>query len=148
MAILPFLQDEDEDVRTAAAESLESLHWPADAASLCEMVRQPSFHRRSLREKRALLSILGRMGTEEGLQILESFLRKKSLFHRQQHEETRRCAELAKGKIKPDSPSGFPGPSGRDSSKRRDQSVSGLAYHSACAGDNRPSDLTGAAPSA
>lgn len=97
-AIQSFLQDEDTEVRTAAAESLDMLHWSTDATALQEIVRQPSFHRKSFREKRALLSLLGRTGTEESLGILKGLLNRRSLFHRQQCEETRRCAELALAK--------------------------------------------------
>ena len=92
-----FLSDQDAPVRTAAAEGLAASNTCCDIMPLMEIVHQRSFIRRSFREKRALLSVLGRVGSEQSLQVLETLLRKKSVLHRKRCDETRICAALALG---------------------------------------------------
>ena len=95
--LMECLGDKDPDISSAAAESLESIADGDDVKPLCDIVRKKTFHARSYREKKALLSILGNVESEECLQILEVLLKKKVVLLRRRYDETRVCAALALG---------------------------------------------------
>jgi HEAT repeat protein len=87
-----FLQAEDEDVRTAAADRLGN---PPDKIILRRVIRMMSsrrFHDKSPGEKIALMNILGRSGTPEGLEALRKAMEKSGLFAKAKYEDSRLCA--------------------------------------------------------
>ncbi|UCE18340.1 MAG: HEAT repeat domain-containing protein [Gemmatimonadota bacterium] len=95
--LIDFLTDKDHEVRALAAESLESISDGHNIEPLLDVIRRKTFHARRFREKKALLSILGSVGSQQCVQILEAFMKKKFVIHRKRHSETRICAALALG---------------------------------------------------
>ena len=100
--LMECLTNEDPNVRVEAAEALEALNSYCDIEPILDIVRHRTFHSRSIREKKALLSVLGKVCTEQSSHILEMLLHKRSLWYRKRFRETRACAALALGALNPD----------------------------------------------
>lgn len=100
--LIEFLTDKDSAIRVAAAEGLEAFDRHCDIEPLLGIVQRRTFNLRSFREKRALLSVLGRAGSKESTQILEALLNKRGVLHRRRYDETRACAALALGLVNSD----------------------------------------------
>lgn len=79
--LLPFLRDESEAVRIAAAEGLHPRPDPAFIRQVAEIIEDRSFNEKSRVEKAALLSYLGRTGTPAALDILRRLLTRTRLGH-------------------------------------------------------------------
>jgi hypothetical protein len=90
-----FLQADDEDVRTAAAERLGRLPDKSILRRIIRMVSSRRFHDKSPREKIAVMNILGRSVTSEGLEALRKSMEKSGLFAKAKYEDTRLCAVTA-----------------------------------------------------
>jgi HEAT repeat protein len=87
-----FLQDEDEEVVTAAAAALL---WPGEMAILDRIVRMISarqFHGQETRAKIAIMSFLARTEAPEALRVLRKAMERSGLFARAKRQHTRLCA--------------------------------------------------------
>lgn len=98
-ALLEFLSDEDSTIRTTAAEGLDSFKEYGYVDSLLKIAHQKTFTKRSYREKKAILAVLGNVKCRESIDTLETLLNKRGLFRRKRQNETRACAALALAKI-------------------------------------------------
>ena len=98
-ALMEFLMDEDPAVRIGAAEGLAAFDPCCHIRPIFDIVQKKTFGKRSFREKKALLSVLGKIGSQEGIHILEALLSKRGLFYRKRQDETRICAALALGNV-------------------------------------------------
>ena len=101
-ALMLFLEDEDPRLRVAAAEGLDSFEEYNDVKPVLDIVRRKTFRKYSYREKKALLSVLGKRGSPECLRRLEALLRKRALINRKRQDETRACAALALANVQSD----------------------------------------------
>ena len=95
--ILGFLQDEDEDVRSTAADKLRPLENKEMLKRVIRMISVRRFHEKSTREKLAFLNILARTKTPEALAALRRAMSKSSLLARASSSNTRVCAVYALG---------------------------------------------------
>jgi hypothetical protein len=98
-ALMQFVSDDDPAIRTLAAEGLESFDELGRIDTLVEMARQKNFGKRSYREKKAVLAVLGKVECQESIDTLEAILSKKSLFGRKRQNETRACAAFALARV-------------------------------------------------
>ncbi len=87
-----FLQAEDEDIRTAAADQLGKVTDKIILRRVIRMVSSRRFHDKSSREKTAVMGILGRSVTSEGLEALRKAMEKSGFFGRARRDDTRLCA--------------------------------------------------------
>jgi hypothetical protein len=99
-ALMQFLTDEDPAIRTVTAEGLESCDKCGSIEPLLDMVHQKTFNKRSYREKKAVLGVLGKVECTESIDTLEGILSKRCLFGRKKQDESRVCAALALAKLK------------------------------------------------
>ncbi len=90
-----FLQDLDEDVRLAAADRLGKLSDKIILHRVIRMISGRRFRDKSSREKIAMMNILARSGTREGVETLRKAMEKSSLFAKARQEDTRLCAVAA-----------------------------------------------------
>jgi HEAT repeat protein len=77
--LLGFLNDKDEDLRIQAALRLNPIEERSKIQHLIEEAGSRDFRAKSLKEKQAILSFLGRTGTEEALDFLRTILVKRHL---------------------------------------------------------------------
>jgi HEAT repeat protein len=87
-----FLQAEDEDIRLAAADRLGKVSDKTILRRVIRMVSGRRFHDKSSREKIAVLGILGRSTTPEGLEALRKAMEKSGFFGKARRDDTRLCA--------------------------------------------------------
>ncbi|MEN6560462.1 MAG: HEAT repeat domain-containing protein [Acidobacteriota bacterium] len=73
-----FLDDPDESLRIQAALMLDPLAETARIRRLIEEAAAPAFRKKSLKEKQAILSFLGRTRSAEALEFLSATLRRRS----------------------------------------------------------------------
>jgi HEAT repeat protein len=78
--LLGFLNDPDEDLRIQAAMRLNPLEERSRIQHIMEDARSPVFRAKSLKEKQAILTFIGRTRTEEALEFLRGILLKKGLW--------------------------------------------------------------------
>ena len=95
---IQFLRDDDPAIRTAAAEGLETFDTYCDIDPVLDIVKLKKFNKRSFREKKALLSVLGKDSSSKSIGLLQRLLSKKNLLNRKKYDEMRVCAALALGK--------------------------------------------------
>jgi hypothetical protein len=85
-------EDEDEDIRTSAAEKIDlSLDKDLMNAAI-HLGSAKNFHTKSLREKEALLKALGRVRSDDVCDFLRVLLRKSNFLKKAKIEESRLCA--------------------------------------------------------
>jgi HEAT repeat protein len=77
--LLGFLNDKDEDLRIQAALRLNPIEERSRIHHLIEEAGSRDFRAKSLKEKQAILSFLGRTGTEQALDFLRRILVKRHL---------------------------------------------------------------------
>ncbi len=87
-----FLQAEDEDIRTAAADRLGKVSDRIILRRVIRMVTGRRFHDKSSREKIAVMGILGRSATPEGVEALRKTMGKSGFFGKARQDDTRLCA--------------------------------------------------------
>jgi len=90
--LLGFLKDADEDVRIRAAMALNPVEEKTRLLQLIREADSKAFGDKSVREKRAVLSFLGRTRNAEALVFLRSRLLKRNLRPSAAATETRLCA--------------------------------------------------------
>jgi HEAT repeat protein len=78
--LLGFLNDDDEDLRIQAAMKLDPVEELSKIEHLIAQAASRPFLAKSLKEKQAILSFLGRTRTEEALAFLRKTLGKKGLW--------------------------------------------------------------------
>jgi HEAT repeat protein len=78
--LMGFLKDGDEDVRIQAALRLHPVEESSRIRHLIAEAGSKAFREKSLKEKQAILSFLGRTRTEEALAFLRKVLEKRSLW--------------------------------------------------------------------
>jgi hypothetical protein len=78
--LLGFLNDKDEDLRIQAALRLNPIEEESRIHHLIEEAGSREFKAKSLKEKQAILSFLGRTGTEQALAFLRRILVKRRLW--------------------------------------------------------------------
>jgi HEAT repeat protein len=78
--LMGFLKDEDEDVRVQAAMKLRPVEESSRIRHLIAEADAKAFREKSLKEKQAILSFLGRTRTEEALAFLRKILEKRKLW--------------------------------------------------------------------
>jgi len=98
--LVEYLDDEDEEVRIAAAKNIRVLLDALVQNKVRDFILQKNFYNKSEREKLALIDLLGRSRTTESLMILEDLLKMKSgLRHRAKKTATRVTAAGVLGLI-------------------------------------------------
>ena len=93
---MEFLTDQESEVRTQAALSLDHL---GNCEPIIKLVQSRSFRKRDFREKQAFLELLARCKTEQSIPILEKLLRKRRWFFPQSTTETRTAAVYTLGTL-------------------------------------------------
>jgi HEAT repeat protein len=78
--LMGFLNDPDEDLRIQAAMKLDPAAERSKISHLISEAKSRPFLDKSLKEKQAILSFLGRTRTEEALEFLRKTLAKRSLW--------------------------------------------------------------------
>ncbi len=78
--LLGFLKDPDEDVRIQAAMGLNPVEEKSRIRTIVKEAKSRDFFRKSLKEKQAVLSFLGRTRTEEALIFLRRTLERRNFF--------------------------------------------------------------------
>ncbi|MGZ7046448.1 MAG: HEAT repeat domain-containing protein, partial [Candidatus Aminicenantales bacterium] len=78
--LLGFLDDKDEDIRIQAALKLNPVEEISRIQHLIREAEGRSFRDKSLKEKQAILSFLGRTQTEEAMTFLRKVFRKRGLW--------------------------------------------------------------------
>ncbi len=78
--LMGFLNDPDEDLRIQAAMKLNPSEERSRIVHVIHEVSSPDFRKKSLKEKQAILSFLGRTRSEEALAFLTGVLGKTTLF--------------------------------------------------------------------
>lgn len=92
--LLKLLGDEDEEMRMAVAAGLRLQAAPKAVGRIIDIISAKDFHKKSQKEKRALLSCLGRSRTAEACGFLRQLLKKRIVFNRRRLE-THLCAVSA-----------------------------------------------------
>jgi HEAT repeat protein len=87
-----FLNDPDEDLRIQAAMKLNPVEEKSRIVQLIHEAAAPEFRKKSLKEKQAILSFLGRTRSAEALTFLTSVLEKTTLFPSVKNLEMRLAA--------------------------------------------------------
>jgi HEAT repeat protein len=78
--LLGFLKDSDEDLRIQAAMRLNPMEERSRLQHILAEAGSKAFRAKSLKEKQAILTFLGRTRTEEALAFLQDVLLKRSLW--------------------------------------------------------------------
>ncbi len=86
--LLGFLNDRDEDVRIRAALSMDPVTETSRINRIIRESSTPAFARKSLKEKQAVFSFLGRSATPEALHFLKKMFRKDRLLSSEASRET------------------------------------------------------------
>ena len=97
-AIQEALDDEDREVRIAAARGLGSVKSPAARDRLKSIIRSRTMRDADLTEKMAVYEAFGSVAIEEDIGVLDKLLNGRRLMARES-PETRACAALALGMI-------------------------------------------------
>ncbi len=90
--LMGFLNDPDEDLRIQAAMKLDPSEEKSRIEHIIHEAAAPSFRKKSLKEKEAILSFLGRTRSEEALAFLVSAVEKRSLWPSKRNLEMRLAA--------------------------------------------------------
>jgi HEAT repeat protein len=90
--LMGFLNDPDEDLRIQAAMKLDPTEERSRIVHIIKEASTPSFRRKSLKEKQAILSFLGRTRSAEALAFLVEVLTKKTLLPSRRNREMRLAA--------------------------------------------------------
>ncbi len=91
--LLEFMrEDEDEDIRTAAAEKIDLSLDKNLMKTAIDLASAKNFHAKSFREKEAVLKALGRGKPDEACDLLRAFLKKSNFLKKPKIEESRFCA--------------------------------------------------------
>jgi HEAT repeat protein len=94
------LQDDNRDVRCAAAWGLGTWRFPQALVALEAIVESKEIRDATSNEMRAMFSAYARVGQQKSLATLGSILNKKSLFGKREPTEMRVCAARALGALK------------------------------------------------
>ena len=90
--LMGFLNDPDEDLRIQAAMKLNPSEERSRLVHLIQEASLPPFRKKSLKEKQAILSFLGRTRSVEALEFLTATLKKTRIFPSARHFEMRLAA--------------------------------------------------------
>jgi HEAT repeat protein len=90
--LMGFLNDPDEDLRIQAAMKLNPSEEKSRIVHIIHEASSPEFRKKSLKEKQAILSFLGRTRSEEALTFLTNALGKTTLFPSTKNLEMRLAA--------------------------------------------------------
>jgi HEAT repeat protein len=90
--LLGFLNDPDEDLRIQAAMKLNPVEEKSRIVHVIHEASSPEFRKKSLKEKQAILSFLGRTRSEEALTFLSAALGKTTLWPSTRNLEMRLAA--------------------------------------------------------
>jgi hypothetical protein len=88
MVLLSLLSAKNRDIRILAAQNLSFFPDDAVVIKLMRIIREKSFQKRSIIEKRALLEFLGKLHNSEVMKIFQSFIKKPGLFFRSRKIQT------------------------------------------------------------
>jgi HEAT repeat protein len=94
------LQDDNREVRCAAAWGLGTWRFPQALVALEAIVESKEIRDATSNEMRAMFSAYARVGQQKSLATLGSILNKKSLFGKREPTEMRVCAARALGALK------------------------------------------------
>jgi len=101
--ILGFLNDQEEDIRVAAATKLQ---WLGDKSTLGHVVRlatNKKFYKKSFDEQAAVFNSLAKTKTTEALDTLRRALKKSGFFSKAKYEETQlRAVQALESMIMPE----------------------------------------------
>ena len=101
--ILGFLNDQEEDIRVAAATKLQ---WLGDKSTLGHVVRlatNKKFYKKSFDEQAAVFNFLAKTKTTEALDTLRRALKKSGFFSKAKYEETQlRAVQALESMIMPE----------------------------------------------
>lgn len=89
------LYDEDPDVQARAAESLGALGATGAVHALSLAAKKGPLHGRALEVRKAAIEALGKLGSPEGVPVLEEIARKRSLLFRDRTHELAALAAAA-----------------------------------------------------
>jgi hypothetical protein len=90
--LMGFLNDPDEDLRIQAAMKLNPTEEKSRIVHVIHEASSPEFRKKSLKEKQAILSFLGRTRSEEALAFLVAALDKTTLLPSARNQEMRLAA--------------------------------------------------------
>ena len=90
--LMGFLNDPDEDLRIQAAMKLNPTEEKSRIVHVIHEASAPAFRKKSLNEKQAILSFLGRTRSEEALEFLAATLGKTLFFPSARNQEMRLAA--------------------------------------------------------
>lgn len=90
--LMGFLNDPDEDLRIQAAMKLNPIEERSRIVHIIQEASSPSFRKKSLKEKQAILTFLGRTRSEEALAFLVATLKKRTLLPSRRNLEMRLAA--------------------------------------------------------
>jgi len=90
--LMGFLNDPDEELRIQAAMKLNPTEEKSRIVHIIHEASLPEFRKKSLKEKQAILSFLGRTRSEEALAFLVAALEKTTLLPSARNLETRLAA--------------------------------------------------------
>jgi hypothetical protein len=90
--LMGFLNDPDEDLRIQAAMKLNPTEEKSRIVHIIHEVSAPAFRKKSLKEKQAILSFLGRIRSEEALGFLARTLEKTTFLPSARNQEMRLAA--------------------------------------------------------
>jgi HEAT repeat protein len=90
--LMGFLKDPDEDLRIQAAMKLNPTEEKSRIIHVIHEASSPAFRKKSLKEKQAILSFLGRTRSEEALEFLAGTLAKTTFLPSSRNQEMRLAA--------------------------------------------------------
>jgi HEAT repeat protein len=90
--LMGFLNDPDEDLRIQAAMKLNPTEEKSRIVHIIHEASAPAFRKKSLKEKQAILSFLGRTRSEEALGFLAGTLEKTTFLPSARNQEMRLAA--------------------------------------------------------
>ena len=98
-ALQTALEDDDRDVRVAAARGLARLRYQPARARLEELIQGRLMREADLTEKIAFFEAYGSVGNAESVGMLDKVLNGRNLLRQKQPPELRACAALALGRM-------------------------------------------------
>jgi len=93
--LIKFLSDKDGEIRSRALMNLKYLGDKATLDYVMQSAQEKNFKERSRMEREAILNFLARTKSSEASALLQSILKKWSIFSRFRQNETRLCAVSA-----------------------------------------------------
>ncbi len=99
-AIIPLLEDEDRDVRIAAARTIGSLMFGPGRAVLEPLLTGKRLREVDRAEKLAFFEAFGMLASADDVPVLDRILNGRSFLSRGEPTEIRACAAIALGKVR------------------------------------------------